>query len=495
MLALISGALNAQNYIPDVSFSDDGYLVTDYFQYYDNTQPPGTVLTVGDKYIFSQKTQLCGFNADGTIDYTFGTMGYSRIISGNLSIQINGSKLIDGSIFVYGKAYMTNDFNAFVVKMDPAGHYDTTFGNNGMYFYHLNGGNYTYGGVSDFICKDNNFYVMGEVPVSNNKKVFVTKLDLNGNPVNAFGVNGMQAYDYFSPSTMAPYGDGLLIMGTTGGGSSGYTGILMKIDESGNLDAGFGSNGQKKILLTGPCTCGSSMYNCSVVGNDMYFIVRYASISDNIGTQKLMKVDLTALPPLNDLESTVFTHIGSNNVYNFDSLNYMIDNDRVYRVESYNGFKISRYLTNGSPDTTFNQTGFYAFDFPASPTASIYLSVLAKTGDKIVLGGYKRTPGITTAPATGLAVLKITDAALSTAAFGPEKHFTVSPNPFSNMIAINNPDQLTIEKIVMTDVMGKMVYTQDGSLESINAASLQTGMYMLQVYSKDRTEAFKMIKN
>ena len=118
--------LNAQNYVPDVSFGESGSMVTNYNMYYDNDQAPRNVFFENNKYIFTQKTQLSCFNIDGSVDYSFGTLGYSRIIIPNCpthTITIKSSKVIDNTIFVFGKSYdpTTSVFYGFIAKMDING--------------------------------------------------------------------------------------------------------------------------------------------------------------------------------------------------------------------------------------------------------------------------------------------------------------------------------------------------------------------------------------
>ena len=62
LVTSFSAFLNAQNYIPDISFGGTGSVVTNYNMYYDNDQAPRNVFFENNKYIFTQKTQLSCFN-------------------------------------------------------------------------------------------------------------------------------------------------------------------------------------------------------------------------------------------------------------------------------------------------------------------------------------------------------------------------------------------------------------------------------------------------
>jgi alpha-tubulin suppressor-like RCC1 family protein len=71
---------------------------------------------------------------------------------------------------------------------------------------------------------------------------------------------------------------------------------------------------------------------------------------------------------------------------------------------------------------------------------------------------------------------------------------TVFPNPVSDILAIQNPSGVSIDKITITDLAAKKVMEQNGSLTNLNVSQLQAGMYLLQIVSQGKTSVTKFIK-
>lgn len=82
-------------------------------------------------------TLACIFNADGQIDTTFGTNGYTtfNISNDNFSYADKAIQLTDGKILFCGTHFsnLSNDDNAYVAKMNLDGTLDTSFASNGIF--------------------------------------------------------------------------------------------------------------------------------------------------------------------------------------------------------------------------------------------------------------------------------------------------------------------------------------------------------------------------
>ena len=71
---------------------------------------------------------------------------------------------------------------------------------------------------------------------------------------------------------------------------------------------------------------------------------------------------------------------------------------------------------------------------------------------------------------------------------------TVYPNPAKNQINLQFPNQENVDKIVITDLTGKVILTQTTNTTQVNVASLSKGMYILQAFSGKEKFTSKFIK-
>ncbi|MFG6687519.1 T9SS type A sorting domain-containing protein [Mariniflexile sp. HNIBRBA6329] len=75
--------------------------------------------------------------------------------------------------------------------------------------------------------------------------------------------------------------------------------------------------------------------------------------------------------------------------------------------------------------------------------------------------------------------------------------FSVYPNPIENSLHIKPNNLIDTFKIKISDTNGKLIYLKDGiknDVETINLSTLQNGLYILQIVSKDNVETIKLLK-
>ncbi len=499
--------LNAQNYIPDPTFGNNGSVVTNYNMYYDNNQAPTNVFLQNNKYIFTQKTQLSAFNYDGSVDFSFGTSGYSRIIDPNCSscsIVIKDSKIINNTIFVYGKSINSNytTLYGFIAKMSLDGILDTNFGNNGILTVTIGHPNFNdpySSGITDIVYKNGNYFAIGNIVYQDSnsiyrRNIFTVKLNDNGVVDLLYEPNVLKkitSIDGHSAEKIDEYQGEFLIIGHITNNNTGDENALtlVKIDESGNLNTTFGINGVKKLQLSlNGWQTGENFKKCILIGDEVYYARSYFIYS--YGWQKIQKINIS------DLTTTDICFIDKN-----AKGAYMIDNNKVYALDCISNcqpdFAITVRNIDGSLDTTFNQTGTYSYDFP-SPSSIVTsydsATVFVKSNSNILIGGYTAiAPQYTTAPYTGFAMHRITEGVLS----NDNKeinNFSVFPNPVSTTLTIENQNNITIEKIVISDISGKMVYYIEKPINTINLENLTRGMYLVNIFTSDKKECFKILK-
>ena len=70
----------------------------------------------------------------------------------------------------------------------------------------------------------------------------------------------------------------------------------------------------------------------------------------------------------------------------------------------------------------------------------------------------------------------------------------VFPNPATAILTFQNPNNFTIDKIIITDLTGKTVREQEQNTSQINVAQLASGMYILQAFSGEKKYTSKFLK-
>jgi uncharacterized delta-60 repeat protein len=70
----------------------------------------------------------------------------------------------------------------------------------------------------------------------------------------------------------------------------------------------------------------------------------------------------------------------------------------------------------------------------------------------------------------------------------------VYPNPAKTQLTVQNNNQTPFEKIVITDLMGKIVLTQTAPTSQVNVATLANGMYILTAFSGEEQWVSKFVK-
>jgi hypothetical protein len=90
-------------------------------------------------------------------------------------------------------------------------------------------------------------------------------------------------------------------------------------------------------------------------------------------------------------------------------------------------------------------------------------------------------------------IVKLAPEVLANTGF-ENNNMTVYPNPAKNQINLQFPNQVTVDKIVITDLTGKVILTQTTNTTQVNVAPLSNGMYILEAFSGEEKYSSKFIK-
>ncbi len=202
---------------------------------------------------------LVRYNADGSLDATFGTGGIVTTAIGTGTDSANSVAVqLDGKIVVAGYASSGAVYEIAVVRYDAGGSLDATFGTGGIATTPVSG---TYAiGTALQIQPDGKLVVGGYTgsPID----FALVRFNADGTLDATFGTGGKVATSIGAGTDQARglllQADGKLVLGGLTNISSGNDDVaLAKYDADGNLDTGFGTGG---IVVT-PVGAGSDGLN------------------------------------------------------------------------------------------------------------------------------------------------------------------------------------------------------------------------------------------
>ncbi len=161
-------------------------------------QPDGKIIVVGSTFDWTDWNVLVlRYNKDGTLDSTFGTVGAVTYNSpANRDDYGNGVILQpDGKIVAVGTSFNGASWDLLVLRYDPDGALDNTFGTGGVVTYNGPASSDDYGsGVA--LQKDGRIVVVGGSTVLGNRwDALVLRYNKNGTLDNTFGAGGVVTYN------------------------------------------------------------------------------------------------------------------------------------------------------------------------------------------------------------------------------------------------------------------------------------------------------------
>jgi uncharacterized delta-60 repeat protein len=345
--------------ILDTTFDTDGILTLSYFSLNDsfgdfncvgssiilsgNTQESLLVGKIAVAKLTSTASFDTTFDTDGKLFFTFPYGGGDFVFTSE--IQSDGKILVGGTSYFNSKDFYT------IERYNANGSIDTTFGTNGLVIIN----NTNYGSVNDIAVDANGKIIIA----GGNTYSLVLRLNSNGSLDTTFGTNGFANFtnSFSSANDIKILSNGkILIAGndayTIGTSFSGNF-MLVRLNSNGTLDTTFGTNG---ISNLGSTTADQeSLYKIDVQpdgkivaagtinnGSDLDIVI-YRYNSNGI-------FDTT----FNGNGSTTFASSGSDRPYGL-----AIQNDGKILVSGdlNDTVKMARFTSSGAIDTSFNSNG------------------------------------------------------------------------------------------------------------------------------------------
>lgn len=247
----------------DPTFSGDGKLI-DFFSGYGNDYLTGLALQTDGKIVavgqvdsgFSLACGVSRFNADGSLDASFGTAGKTILsrISGDFDYACQAAAIqTDGKIVAVGYKYdpNTNNGDFVIYRLNTDGSPDASFGNLGEVSVSVS--SVTEIGTSVALQSDGKIVSAGYTrsgsigsPVTT---AVIMRLNTNGSPDATFGTNGVVIYNpgaVFNPTieAVAIQTDGKITAGGSITESSQLQFLVLRYNTDGSPDTSFGTGGK-----------------------------------------------------------------------------------------------------------------------------------------------------------------------------------------------------------------------------------------------------------
>jgi uncharacterized delta-60 repeat protein len=214
-------------------------------------QPDGKLAAAGRIYLISSgyNYALARYNADGTLDTTFGTNGIVLTPSGSQYAAVSALLLQpDGKLVVAGTVLLSSQFRFQLIRYNTNGSLDTGFGGGGKV---ATPGNDSGGARGIVMQPDGKLVVSGFLSDGTGSAVTLARYNTDGSLDTGFGVNGVASHKVNGGSSgvgklvMQPDGKFVVVGTTINGVYSDLT--LVRFNNNGTLDTGFGMAG---VILT-----------------------------------------------------------------------------------------------------------------------------------------------------------------------------------------------------------------------------------------------------
>lgn len=440
---------------------------------------------------------LAKYTNAGVLDNSFGTNG---IVKFNDAASINNYYFAlalqsDGKILVAGNNQdnITLDETYWVRRYNANGTVDNTFGTNGSAsIFNTSGDDGTITNIS--LQTDGkiliNFQTTPDDPA-------ITRLNADGSLDNTFGTSGLLVPDISFPGVSYNYvkalADGKMLVTAYFFGVNGTEIMVYKLNNNGMIDLAFGVNGKFQYNLPGyelnvqnlnlqsdgKIIVGGYSYDPNSASADVkLMLIRLntnGSPDNTFGTQGIA----TMTPESGDIEATSVYVLSDDkliiNYGNYDSL--------------YSG--LVKFNANGTPDVTFNNNTAIKIIRDIDLGSFIY-GIEVQADNKIVFAGASATDVDDLKYHTLIGRLKASGTGITTSF---KEMASIYPNPANDKLYIN----LTKQEATATvfDLLGKKVMEQkiyrNGTL---NVAELNSGVYLLHLNAgtTNATQQFSIVR-
>jgi uncharacterized delta-60 repeat protein len=437
-------------------------------------QPDGKFVCVGSS---SGGLTVIRCNADGSLDHTFASGGvdtllYSLTRASSVTIQP------DGKIVVAGYGIPQSSFVFIVIRYNPDGSKDATFGTNGIVFTQL-AEDCSANAKAVTLQPDGKIVVAGECTYI----AGVAQYNANGTLDNNFNDSGKVLQRYQNYSTVATgillQNDGsFLVTGMTDPNISanGADFLVMRLKPNGRRDSSFGTNG---AIVTDFSNTYDYVTRSALLPDGKFLLAGYTVQSSTQGDFAIVKYNSDgSLDNTFGASGKVTFDIGGDDAAN--ALAIQSDGKIVLGGYSDTKFAVARFNANGSIDNTFGVNGI-AIKTLGTVDNQINDMTLQPDG-KIVVLGFSEYPPTSPFHDRRFALLRYTgNWASGIDELQKRTAITVTPNPTRSVVHIAGEDVSRIYKAQLIASDGRMIQEITHSFDTIIVTDIPAGFYLLRL--------------
>jgi uncharacterized delta-60 repeat protein/LPXTG-motif cell wall-anchored protein len=388
----------------DTTFGTNGKVTTNIGTQPSIDQALHLAIQSDGKFIIAGDTNIGGsldfaavrYNADGTVDTTFGTGGKVTADFANTGDNDYGKSVLiqsDGKILLIGHSEMSGSVDFAAVRFTTNGTLDNTFGNTGKATADI-GNSSGDNVVSATLQADGKILIVGSSYVNNEWDFAIARFTTNGTLDNSFATGGKTTTDlgiHDWGNSVAVQTDGKIVVAGYSGTANRNELAIVRYNTDGTLDNTFGTGG--KVTIANESSEGYSV----MLQADGKILVSGRAYSDS--TSSFMVVRYNTNGSLDTTFGTggkVTTDFG-NNRSEAMAMTSQADGKIIVAGTAIMGstyaYAVVRYNTNGSLDTTFGTGGKVTTVFDAISNA---VSVALQADGRIIVAGTSDDDFLTT---------------------------------------------------------------------------------------------------
>jgi|26BtaG_2_1085354.scaffolds.fasta_scaffold00078_6 uncharacterized delta-60 repeat protein len=491
-------ATYAQSGVLDPAFGNDGIVTTFIAGDFNSgeaavVQPDGKIIVAcqaGDAFTF--KVAVARYNTDGTLDNSFGNSGTLIIPVGSArSYARNIALQDDGKIVIAAYTYDDISSDFALVRLEPFGALDDSFGNNGISIAD-GGGQEVLDAMT--ILDDGKILLAG----NNHYDFLMAKFNSDGSLDTGFGVNGWVTTHFDASDSQVKdviyQDDGKILLGGYFiDNSSGRYGIAAaRLHEDGTLDETFGTSGKVSLNIGNYDDYAVAI---EVQSDGKIILGGYTGADSNFGKHDFAAIRLNIDGSLDDSYGNggiVITRVIDEGQNYVEEMLIQPD-DKIILVgfaalNSDSNLAMLRLDTMGNVDLTFGNEGKVLTDIDGREDFG--KAITLQPDNKIILTGFSNN----NEAVAEMVVARYTNLVLETPEHQKLK-FELYPNPASQFITVELNVEDTTYQVEVLDLLGKKLFSSEiQKMGKMDISTLASGAYLMRLNSKTNTNVVRFIK-
>jgi uncharacterized delta-60 repeat protein len=473
----------------DASWASSGWLMDDHAS--NEGEVYSTMKNVSNnRYMMVGRTNdanmdmlLALYNADGTLDNTFGNQGVLRI---DVSLGLDDgaydiAELWDGKFLVVGATTGAQSVEMIITRLNADGSVDNSFGTAGQVRYDAGLGSWFIPSAVK-VSALNNIFIAGSVYNGVSWDFVVLKLTQGGGFVANYGTNGVSVMNVDSSE------DELMAIHVTAGeevifaGNASYGGtqsaILAKLDANGDLDPNFNLLG---FVEYSEATM-NYFNDLYVDGSGNIYVTGHEGLGDDMNGIVMKFVADGSTDLTFATNGKLVMDIGAANGIHYQKI--AMKNDGNFIVtghvtgQTLNQIHAFSFEPNGTADCEFSCSGVY-HDFTIS-TVSFEQNLLMIMNDGSVLtGGYLTSQDFVGENMYVVKLLIEEQVANLNEMDADDVVVTVYPNPTSDQFKVSTAAE--IMQVSLMDLNGSRIQNWENSDVFKLDEHISSGIYFIQV--------------